>query len=521
MARTFRFLQCLGEGSFGSVHLAEVRDDNDFVQTLAVKWLHERWSTSPETASRLRDEARLLALLRHESIVRVHGLTQIDGRLAILMEPVDGVDLSCVDPMPPKPALEVLVHVAEALHAAWSEVPPSVKSPLRVVHRDIKPSNIMVTHSGAVKVMDFGVARASFDHREAQTRSQQYGTARYMAPERWLEGIAESPSDIFSLGISAIELLSGESVNRPRLSQEGFVSDMEAALATVDADRPVVDLLRDMVAYAPSKRPRADEVAERAMALSQDASGPALRGWIRDHHTKRPSHPPTADLSGTVVHEDDTAGAHTISFTSALDDPPARPVPPTADFGDALAPDAQPGEERPTGRARWWIGAVLALPLLAVAGLWNTQTSPEPTPTDLAPTSTALPAPEPVPPVPIATPEPAPVPDALPAPEPTPAPSPAITPAPQPVAATPTAAVEAQPPEPTATTPVTFIVDEGLSASSSAGDLSQGKHAQALPSDRVATVQVREGEDTWTCTIRVGARPMQVRIQPKAEGGCQ
>ena len=114
MARSFRFLKTLGEGAFGAVHLAEVRDaETDFVQTLAVKWLHPRWSQSAEYTKRLRDEARLLALLKHQAIVRVHGLSQIEGRLAILMEAVEGADLGRVQRLPLRAALEVTAAVAE------------------------------------------------------------------------------------------------------------------------------------------------------------------------------------------------------------------------------------------------------------------------------------------------------------------------------------------------------------------------------------------------------------------------
>ena len=148
MARSFKLLSTLGEGAFGAVHLAEVRDDDDFVQTLAVKWLHPQWSESLELTRRLRDEARLLALLHHDHIVRVHGLTTIEGRLAILMEPVDGTDLSELAECPPRAALEIVAAVADALDAACHMTPPGHDGPLNVVHRDIKPSNVMVTRRG-------------------------------------------------------------------------------------------------------------------------------------------------------------------------------------------------------------------------------------------------------------------------------------------------------------------------------------------------------------------------------------
>ena len=221
MRRTFTLLRTLGRGAHGSVHLAEMRDEEDgYVQTLAVKRLLPEWTHDRDLVSRLRAEFKLLALLSHEHIVRVHGLTQLDGGLAILMEPVEGVDLGRIiarnGALEPRVVLEIVSAVADALDAAWCTVPPGQDEPLTVVHRDIKPSNVMLTPRGGVKVMDFGVARATFDSREVETRSQQFGTARYMAPERWLDGHADHRSDVFSLGVTAIEIATGaHSAARP------------------------------------------------------------------------------------------------------------------------------------------------------------------------------------------------------------------------------------------------------------------------------------------------------------------
>ncbi|MCA9566901.1 MAG: serine/threonine protein kinase, partial [Myxococcales bacterium] len=280
MARSFRILKTLGRGAFGEVHLTEIRSEDDFVQTLAVKWLHEQHSDNPEIAGRLRDEARLLGLLAHPNIVRVQGLTKLDGRLAVLMEPVQGVDLSGRE-LPPEAAREVVGAVADALDAALHTVPPGRTEPLRVVHRDIKPSNIMVTPRGAVKVMDFGVARATFDAREVHTQSQQYGTARYMAPERWLEGVSEAPSDVFSLGVTLVELVGGEPMQRPRLSRQGFEEDVGAALSRLAAGpgAALEPVARRMLAFAPDDRPSAREVMDALGELR--LPGPDLASWAR------------------------------------------------------------------------------------------------------------------------------------------------------------------------------------------------------------------------------------------------
>jgi serine/threonine protein kinase len=336
MGRTYRVLETLGEGTFGAVHLAEVRDDEDFVQTLAVKWLHAQWSQDPEMVGRLRDEARLLAILDHEAIVRVNGITRIDGRLAVLMEPIAGVDLSRFDgPVPARVVAEVGAAVAGALDAAWGTVPRGREAPLHVVHRDIKPSNIMITPRGNVKVLDFGVARSTFDTREARTTSQQFGTARYMAPERWMEGRAEAPSDVWSLGVTLLELLTGAPFERPRLSTDGYEEDVGAALARVE-DPELATWLTAMLGRDPSARPTAAAIAAAFPALAVTLPGPSLREFATKLPERRSS--AAAVPTGTLL-RDGSSGTYVFAPGAPTDRPAAEPT-------LALAPV---GSTRPDG----------------------------------------------------------------------------------------------------------------------------------------------------------------------------
>jgi len=183
--RTVRFLETIGTGGFGSVYLAEVHARGGFVQRLAVKVLSAELAASSDVAARHRDEARLLALLNHDNIVKVVDMVEIDGRPALLMEVVDGVDGGALlrhAPLPARAAVEVGQAVASALRFASETPEPGTGRPLAVVHRDIKPANILISRHGGVKVLDFGIARGDFD-REGRTESVQFGTARYMAPE--------------------------------------------------------------------------------------------------------------------------------------------------------------------------------------------------------------------------------------------------------------------------------------------------------------------------------------------------
>ncbi len=293
--RRFHFLKEIASGGFGSVYLAKVMHADGFSRLAAIKLLHQRWSENAEIAQRMRDEARLLGWLRHRNIVDVIDLTTIGGRVAVIMEYLEAIDFKGAinhvaevgERMPPRVALEATAFVASALDAAYNRPPYQGEKPLRVIHRDIKPSNIMVDESGTVKVLDFGVARADFDHRESHTQELQFGSVDYMPPER-LFFEPETPfSDVYSLGATLYELLAleklGKAKGRPEKHAQ-FLADRMVYLRTrcdlegLSGDT-VVELVQQMLAYNHEQRPSAAEVVQRARALARGFDGEGITEW--------------------------------------------------------------------------------------------------------------------------------------------------------------------------------------------------------------------------------------------------
>ena len=282
--RTIKFIETIGTGGFGAVYLAEVHGRGGFVQRVAVKLLFAEQAASSDIVARHRDEARLLALLNHDNIVKVMDMVEIDGRPALLMEVVDGVDCGALlrtAPLSPRAAAEVVVAVSSALRFAHETPDPTTGRPLAVVHRDIKPANILISRHGGVKVLDFGIARGDFD-REGRTESVQFGTARYMAPEQWLYGHSNDRVDIYALGITWLELLSGRQLARAPLQPGPFEAHIDAAIDHVVQAWPEAHasaaraLLRGMCAWAPERRPNAAAVHAAALSLAELLTGPSL-----------------------------------------------------------------------------------------------------------------------------------------------------------------------------------------------------------------------------------------------------
>ncbi|MCA9568480.1 MAG: serine/threonine protein kinase, partial [Myxococcales bacterium] len=275
--RRFDFKRCLGAGGFGEVYLASMTSASGVETEVAVKMLHEGLDPRSQAVQRLRDEGRLLGTLNHPSVLKVHDLVLLDGRVALVMEYVPGLDLEqCVElaqPIGLRAGLEVIGRVADALHTAYTSDGPDGQ-PLRLVHRDIKPPNVRIGQHGEVKVLDFGIAKAADARREAKTQtSVMIGSPWYMAPERFDGKNDGAPADVYALGCSLYEVAArGGRLFSELSSREHFLLALDPAahdahvrehLRPLDIPGDVRWLLDRMLAYDALERPTTHEVAEQ------------------------------------------------------------------------------------------------------------------------------------------------------------------------------------------------------------------------------------------------------------------
>jgi tRNA A-37 threonylcarbamoyl transferase component Bud32/Flp pilus assembly protein TadD len=196
-------LRCSGAGGFGRVDLA-LKGSPEMAKVCVVKRMQTD-DRSPELSARFRREAEIALGLAHGAIAQTVGVEEIDGELCLLQEFVDGVNLrhleaQCKPELVPLPvALHIVREVGRALGYAHG---------LGIVHRDVTPENIMLSFAGAVKLIDFGIARRTQDPTLTQT-GVVVGRQKYVAPEIWAGGKADPRSDVFSLGVVLWQLLTG------------------------------------------------------------------------------------------------------------------------------------------------------------------------------------------------------------------------------------------------------------------------------------------------------------------------
>ncbi len=198
----YRVQSTLGTGGMAVVYKAE---DAILGRCVALKILHRRYAEDASFRSRFKQEARVMASLDHENIVKVYDISQ-DGEVPfIVAEYVDGRDVGDMLKGAPDGRLSeqftrrIAAQLLRALAYAHRR---------GVIHRDIKPSNVLITHEGAAKVADFGIARIVEDE-EVGEPGEIIGSARYMSPEQ-LKGEGTTPrSDLYSVGILLYHCLTG------------------------------------------------------------------------------------------------------------------------------------------------------------------------------------------------------------------------------------------------------------------------------------------------------------------------
>lgn len=358
--RTYTILAVIGQGGFGTVYRATMEGPDGFRKEVAVKLMQEREMAS-EGLMRFRDEARILGLVRDRAIVSVDPPTHLNGRLAIVMEYIEGASAAALmhqSPFPAGVALEIIQEVARVLDKVVRHPGPDGR-PLNLLHRDLKPGNLQITPGGEVKILDFGIARATFDAREAHTVSNVAGTIGYIAPER-LSGVEAPPGDIYSLGVLLHVLITRDkavthAVFQERGAQVPRTASVAAALA----------LALEMCHVDPAWRPTARQVEDRCQYLRQLYPAMTLRAWAETHVP-----------ANTTLAPDDLVGA-TLSETIAV---VTRDVP-RPDGTAVLARrvgSAGPAEPRPSRQVlAGLIGATLgALSIGAVGVGWALSGTP-------------------------------------------------------------------------------------------------------------------------------------------------
>ena len=203
--RRFRVLGKAGQGGMGVVYRAH---DTKLNRDVALKFVTHVGDYNPELNERLRREARSLGALNHPNIVAIHDIDEVDNVPFLVLEWIGGVALSDPSfrcPLSLQDFQRIALSVAEALAAAHNQ---------GIIHRDLKPSNILISNEGQTKVVDFGLAKFRDFDLDMILTAGTIGTVAYMSPEQATGGNLGPPSDVFSFGILAYELLTGERPSR-------------------------------------------------------------------------------------------------------------------------------------------------------------------------------------------------------------------------------------------------------------------------------------------------------------------
>ncbi len=211
----YKILKKLGAGGMGEVYLAE---DTELDRKVALKFLPPQYTEDPEINARFKREAKAAAALNHPNIITIHEIGEHEGKAFIAMEYVEGQSLKDIvgahrdAPLSMDKILDITSQICEGLNEAHLA---------GIVHRDIKADNILIDTKGRVKIADFGLAKTQGRTKLTEEGSTM-GTLSYMSPEQIQSANVDQRSDIFSVGVTLYEMITG---------QLPFKGDYEAAVS--------------------------------------------------------------------------------------------------------------------------------------------------------------------------------------------------------------------------------------------------------------------------------------------------
>lgn len=237
----YEIISKIGAGGMADVYKAKCHRLNRLV---AIKILKQEFSEDKKFVDKFRAEAQSAAGLSHPNIVNVYDVGEDDGLYYIVMELVEGITLKSFierkGKLEIKEATGIAIQIAQGMEAAHTN---------HIIHRDIKPQNIIISREGKVKVTDFGIAKAASSNT---ITSNAMGSVHYISPEQARGGYSDEKSDIYSLGVTLYEMLTG---------QVPFVGDntVSVALSHIQEDATPVRTLN------PSVTPSLDKIVQKCM----------------------------------------------------------------------------------------------------------------------------------------------------------------------------------------------------------------------------------------------------------------
>ena len=282
----YEILEKIGNGGMSDVYKAKCHKLNRFV---AVKVLKQEFGENENFVSKFKVEAQAAAGLMHPNIVNVYDVGNENGINYIVMELVEGITLKKYIEkkarLSVKEAISIAIQVSMGIEAAHNN---------RIIHRDIKPQNIIISKDGKVKVTDFGIAKAATSNT---ITSNVMGSVHYTSPEQARGGFSDEKSDIYSLGITLFEMLTG---------RVPFNGDTTVAIAIKHIQEPMPSP-RDYVAEIPVS---VEQIVYKCTQKSPDRRYQSMPEVIED--LKRSLMTPDEDFV-KIVDPDETASTRVIT----------------------------------------------------------------------------------------------------------------------------------------------------------------------------------------------------------------
>jgi eukaryotic-like serine/threonine-protein kinase len=278
---SYKLLRPLGKGGMGVVYLGEHRV---MKRPMALKVLHSESASDAQRIARFQDEARAAAQLDHPNIVRAYDFAEDNGKLFIVMEYIEGIDLENAiqrdGVMPIEAAVDAVLQAAHGLAHAHGR---------GIVHRDIKPANLLLRSDGVLKVSDMGLARIGWQGEAPNEagRSRLLGTSEFLAPEQALDSRSvDGRADIYSLGCTLYYLLTGRppypgATLSQRIAKHQTSAPPDIRVHRTDCPPALSNLAIRMMAKRPEDRiPSATELISQLSRVANSGLGQGRGGQL-------------------------------------------------------------------------------------------------------------------------------------------------------------------------------------------------------------------------------------------------